>query len=187
MNSRSIDEVYEKNDAMGTRLEALIGSLDQEQLDHLPKGEKWTIENIVEHISIVEAGMVRICAKLLRKAEADDKRADGTISVSDSFLEKTIEIARIKLEAPEIVRPTGERSISESIEKLQENRIQLQELKSAFEKFDSSDQRFPHPFLGDLSAGEWLMLIGGHKARHIKQIERLAEETIVRPGYEEGV
>ena len=27
-----------------------------------------------------------------------------------------------------------------------------------------------------MSAGEWLNLLGGHKMRHIKQIERLAEE-----------
>ena len=187
MNSRSIDEVYEKNDAVSAKLQALIDSLDQEQLNRRADGEKWTIGNIVEHVSIVEARMIGICAKLLRKAESENKLADGMISTSDDFVAKTIEIAQIKLEAPEIVRPTGDRSVEESIELLKENRMHLQELKPSFEKFDSTDYRFPHPFLGDLSAGEWLILIGGHKARHIKQIERMAGLKKARPGYEEGV
>ena len=174
MNSRSIEEVYEKNEEVADRLDALIGSLDEHQIDHLPDGEKWTIGNIIEHVSIVEANMMRICAKLLRKAEAEDKLADGTISTSDIFLEKTTEIATLKLEAPVIVQPTGERSIDESVELLKENRLHLKELKLSFEKFDSTDYRFPHPFLGELSAGEWLILIGGHKLRHIKQIEQRA-------------
>src|SRR5688572_4530839 len=177
MDSRSIDEVYEKNNDVADRLEALVGSLDKEQIDVLPKGEKWTIGNIVEHVSIVEAGVIRICGKLLRKAESEHKAADGTISVSDSFMEKTLEIARLKLEAPDIVQPTKKRSINQSLARLKESRIQLQELKSSFEKFDSTDYRFPHPFLGELSAGEWLMLVGGHKLRHIKQIERLVGQT----------
>ena len=174
MNSLPIDEVYEKNDEAADHLEALIGSLDKDRLDLLPEGEKWTIGNIVEHVSIVEARMIRICGKLLRKAEADGKLADGTISASDSFLEKRVKIATLKVEAPEIVQPTGERSIEESSKLLKENRLHLQELRPSFEKFDSTEHRFPHPFLGELSAGEWLILVGGHKLRHIKQIERRA-------------
>jgi DinB superfamily len=174
MNSLSIDEVYERNDKVADRLEALIGSLDKEQLDRLPEAEKWTIGNIVEHVSIVESGMIRICSKLLREAEAEGKAADGMISATDSFMEKTVEIATLKLEAPEIVQPSGEGSIEESTERLKESRQHLIELKSMFEQFNSTDYRFPHPFLGELSAGEWLMLVGGHKLRHIKQIERLA-------------
>src|SRR5687768_456749 len=114
MNSRSIDEVYEKNNEVADRLEALIGLLDEQQIDYLPKGEKWTIGNIVEHVSIVEAGVIRICGKLLRTAESEGKAADGTISASDSFMEKTLAIARLKLEAPEIVQPTKEGSIDQS-------------------------------------------------------------------------
>ena len=111
MDSRSIDEVYQKNNDVADRLEALVGSLDKEQIDVLPKGEKWTIGNIVEHVSIVEAGVIRICGKLLRKAESEHKAADGTISVSDSFMEKTLEIARLKLEAPEIVQPQKRQAV----------------------------------------------------------------------------
>ena len=174
MEARSIDEVYEKNDAVGRKLTAFIESLDDATVCRLPDGEKWTIANVVEHVSLVESNMIKICSKLLGKAEAENMLADGNIAASDTFKEKAIEIATMKLEAPQFVQPTCEATLQQSMEKFSENREKLYELKSQFEKFDSNGHRFPHPFLGDLSAGEWLMLIGGHKLRHLKQIEKLA-------------
>ena len=174
METRSIDEVYEKNDAVSHKLTEFLISLDDATVCRFPDGEKWSIANVVEHVALVEASMIKICTKLLGKAEAGNMLADGNIASSDSFKEKAIEIATMKLEAPEFVQPTCEATLQQSMEKFSENREKLYELKPQFEKFDSNGHRFRHPFLGDLSAGEWLMLIGGHKLRHLKQIEKLA-------------
>lgn len=174
MKTTSTDEVYERNLAAGERLRSLIVSLEPDKLDQLPENEKWTIANIVEHVSLVEENMIRICAKLLGKAESASESGNGTIETSESFANKAMEIATIKLEAPEIVQPTHEVSVEDSMSKLEANWQKMLELKSAFESFDSNRHRFPHPFLGNLSAAEWLTLIGGHKLRHIKQIEDLA-------------
>jgi hypothetical protein len=175
MRTETIEEVYARNAALGERLKMLVDSLPKEKLNHLPDGEKWTICNIVEHISIVESSIVKICAKLLSKAESDGTLADGAISVSDAFGRKALEIATTKLEAPDFVKPTGEAKVEDSLRVCDENRQKLDEIKPLFEKFDSNIHKFPHPYFGDLSAGEWLNLLGGHKMRHIKQIERLAE------------
>lgn len=174
MEPRTTDEIYERNRAAGDRLRSLIVSLEPAKLDQLPVNEKWTIANIVEHVSLVEESMIRICSKLLGKAESAFEFGNGTIETSESFAKKALEIAAIKLEAPEIVQPTRNASVEESMSRLEENWQRMLELKSAFERFDSNRHRFPHPFLGNLSAAEWLTLIGGHKLRHIKQIENLA-------------
>lgn len=174
MDTNSIDVVFERNEAVGGKLAALLATLDDETVSRLPAGEKWSIANVVEHVALVEANMIRICAKLLGKAESAGQLADGTISTSDSFKEKAMEIATLKLEAPDFVQPTLEAALVASMDRFEENRKALQELKAKFEEFDSNSYRFPHPFLGNLSAGEWLTLIGGHKLRHLKQIERLA-------------
>ena len=71
-----------------------------------------------------------------------------------------------------MVRPTGERSISESFATMAEANARLEQI-SRFWPFDGNKHRFPHPFFGDLSAIEWLVLVGQHKARHIAQIRRL--------------
>ena len=174
MDSRPIDEVYERNFAVGERLRSLISELDPGKMDQVPEDGKWTITNIVEHVSIVEENMIKICSKLLGKAESASELGNGSIETSEVFGQKALEIATMKLEAPKFVQPSCQKTIDDSMSKLEENWQKLTQLKGSFEKFDSRGHRFPHPFLGNLSAGEWLTLIGGHKLRHIKQIENLA-------------
>lgn len=176
MSKKTIADIYADNDRIRQRMSETVGGISEENLSSAIDGEKWTIAQIVEHVSIVESGIIRICAKLLRKAEEAGNNSDGAIKISDAFVERSGEIATMKLEAPEIVHPSGEKTIAESLAKMEENRLAFEELMPAFEAFDSSENKFPHPFFGDLSAAEWLMLSGGHKARHIKQIRRILEK-----------
>jgi hypothetical protein len=56
---------------------------------------------------------------------------------------------------------------------MEESRNRLNELRPLFESVECSDQKFPHPAFGELTAHEWLALVGGHEARHIAQIKRI--------------
>jgi hypothetical protein len=173
MKYETIEEIYNGNNKIRARLKDLVSSLTDEQTSALPEGEKWTVAQIIEHIAMVDEGAMRICAKLLREAEAAGKAADGSVVISDNFREKRAEIAGIKVNAPDIVQPTGGRTIPESIAKLDENTEQLEKMRSIFESVDGTELKFPHPFFGDISAQEWLALKGGHEMRHIKQIEKV--------------
>jgi hypothetical protein len=175
MKYESIEEIFAGNDKIRKRLKDLVAGLTPEQLNALPDGEKWTVQQIVEHISIVDESTVKICAKLLRKAQEAGRNADGRVVISDVFLEKGKEIAAIKVEAPSFVQPTGASSVEQSIARLDATTERLKELRSLFESVDGTEFKFPHPFFGDISAQEWLALKGGHEMRHIKQIERLLE------------
>lgn len=176
MNYQSIEEIYNANEAVRAKLKALVESLTSEQSSALPEGEKWSIAQIVEHIALVEDGMIRICRKLLREAESTGKHFQGTVQISDGFLEKGMELARTKLEAPDFVKPAGGKSITESLTTMDANLSSLRELRPLFESFDGHEFKFPHPFFGDTSTHEWLALKGGHEARHIRQIKRLLEK-----------
>ena len=177
MNYETINDIYEGNNKIRTRLKDLVTSLTPEQLTALPDDEKWSVTQIVEHISMVDESTMRICAKLLKKAqEGGAASADSRVVISDDFRQKGSEIAAIKVDAPSFVQPTGERSIEECIAKLDANSEQLEQLRSLFESVDGTQLKFPHPFFGEISAQEWLALKGGHEMRHIKQIERLLEK-----------
>ena len=173
MKFESIDEIYNTNAGFAAELESLVGKLPRETAEHRPEGEKWSVAEIVEHLAMVEDGMSRICAKLIGKAEENGEASDGTISITSIFEERGVAIARIKVEAPEMVRPTGDRSISGSFATMAEANARLEQLRPLFDQFDGNKHRFPHPFFGDLSAIEWLVLVGQHKARHIAQVRRL--------------
>ena len=172
MSSQTIGDVYASNGAIREKMKQLVVSLSDEQKTHLPDGEKWTIAGIVEHIAIVEDGMTKISAKLLNQAKAAGKTSDGKIRLSENFLAKAAETQNLKLEAPERIHPTGKQTIEESFEKMESSRRALEDLRPLFETVECADFKFPHPFMGDLTAHEWLALIGGHEARHIRQIEK---------------
>ena len=173
MKYETIEEIYNGNDKARTRLKELVSSLTAVQLSALPEGEKWTIAQIVEHISMVDESTTRVCAKLLKKAEDAGQTSDGKVVISDNFLQKGSEIAAIKVEAPDFVQPRAGKTIPESIAKLDENAEQLKQLRELFDSVDGTEFKFPHPFFGEISAQEWLALKGGHEMRHIKQIEKL--------------
>lgn len=173
MKYQTIEEVYAANDKIREGLLATIENISDEQANNLPDGEKWTIAQIVEHIGIVQDGMAKISAKLLTAAQANGKTSDGKIILSDSFSEHAAGAREQKFEAPDRVRPTGNLTLAEAVEKLEESRQKLYDLKPLFETVECSEQKFPHPAFGDLTAHEWLALAGGHEYRHLEQIKRL--------------
>lgn len=178
MNYQNIAEIYDANDKIRESFKLMLEKLTDDQCAAIPDGEKWSLAHIVEHVAIVEEGMTKICAKLLKKAQTGDRKAAVALNISESFVTKAGEIAKLKLEAPDIVKPSGGATINDSLSKMEENRKRLEELRPLFETADAAEYKFPHPFFGDLSAHEWLALIGGHELRHLKQIKTRLEKTV---------
>lgn len=173
MNYQTIEEVYAANDKIRAKFLEVVESISDEQANALPDGEKWTIAQIVEHVAIVEEGMSKISYKLLNEAKASGKTSDGSVKIGESFSKNAAEARDRKFEAPDRVHPSGNVSIADSIKKLEENRRKLYELKPLFETIDCAENKFPHPAFGDLTAHEWLALVGGHELRHLQQIKKM--------------
>lgn len=175
MRYRTIGDVYAANDKIRERLLEVVGGLTEEQENLPTENGKWTLGAVVEHLAKVETGMTQICGMLLKKAEQGGLKSDGSVRFSRSFLEKVreAETENLKFEAPEIVRPEGGRPVSESLELLAESRRRLREMQSLFEAVDGTTGTYPHPAFGEMTAHDWLALIGGHEARHTAQIERI--------------
>ena len=171
MEYKTVDDVYAANAAIREKFKSAFASLTDEQLNAKPDGEGWSVAQIVEHVAIVNGGALRICAKLLSKGEAAGKANDGSVTLSSAFLGAGADGQ--KLEAPEMVRPINNVPIADSIAKLDELQGQYADLKAKFEMVDGIDAKFPHPYFGDLSAQEWLVLSGAHEIRHLKQIRRV--------------
>lgn len=175
MNYQTISEIYEANDKIRERLKNTVSNLNDDQLNLMPADGTWTIANIVEHVSLVDGGIIRLSAKLLTDAREKGEKSDGAAKISEAFLQQA-SIPR-KLQAPERVHPTGKLTVTESLANMDENRQKLEELRPLFESVDCSEFKFPHPYFGDLTAHEWLVLLGGHEERHTKQIEGILSQT----------
>ena len=149
MSNQTIGDIYARNDEIHEKTKQFVAALSDEQKSFLPEGEKWTIAEMVEHIAIVQEGMMKISAKLLNQAKAAGKTASGEARLSENFAAKAAEAQRLKFEAPDRVHPTGNQTIEESLRKMEETRRALEELRPLFESVECSDFKFPHPFMGD--------------------------------------
>jgi hypothetical protein len=176
MKYESLEDIYAGNAKVRERLKAMVESIPPENASVLPDGEKWTIAQILEHVAMVDEGTVKICAKLLKKAQEAGRTYGGEVVISDEFLQKGAEIATMKVDAPSFVQPSAGKSVTESLTKLDETAESLNEMRALFESVDGTAFKFPHPFFGEITAQEWLALKGGHEMRHIRQIERLLEK-----------
>jgi len=169
MEFESIEQIFADNDRTHDNLKSVVADVSDETAAALVDGEKWTISQLVEHI----APSSTVCYKLLSQARDAEMPASGTVAVSSDFKTRSADLGRKKVEAPERVRPTGNFSIVESLARMEENRSRLREIQPMFENYDGNAAKFPHPILGEMSAVEWLVMKGGHEARHTKQIERI--------------
>jgi DinB superfamily len=176
MQFESVADIYNANARSRTKLIAMLQEVSESEAKCLPDNEKWSVREIVEHVAIVNEGIARICDRLLQQAAAEENTSDGRVSVSSSFAGRLAEIATMKVEAPERVHPTGVITVDESLQRIEAATRLFYNLKAGLERYDVSGPKFPHPFFGDLTAVEWLIVAGGHEARHTAQIQNLLDK-----------
>jgi hypothetical protein len=172
MMYKSVDDVFTANEEVRRRLVARVETAGDGQA-RAPQGG-WTVAEIVEHLSIAEPGITRAIERLLRPRSDSEGRQGGLQTFAPFSLDEQAEQARGKIEAPEILRPTG-LPLAEGLARLKESRAALAALRPRFESADYS-RRFPHPAFGPLNAAQWLAFIGMHEERHLRQIERILGE-----------
>jgi len=176
MNYQTVADIFSANSKFRDRLSEVLSDVSEDEAALLPEGEKWSIQQVAEHLALVDIGIGRICAKLIDASKAGAVASDGSFSVTEAFSRRARELAVLKVEAPDRVQPTGDVNIAESLDRIEANRAVFESLRPDFEKLDFSEPKFPHPFFGDLTAGEWLVMAGLHQHRHGKQIENLLEK-----------
>ena len=175
----SVAEIYEAINKTRSKLISTAENLTEEQKNSRENGQGWTAPEIIEHLGIVEGGLVGMFEKLLAKAESagEGVKSDGSLNPPVSFLE-IAEVAKDKkFDAPERMLPHGTQSVTESLIKLQENRNRLNDLRPRIEATDLTNSIFPHPAFGNLNLYQWLAFIGLHEYRHLMQIERILGKT----------
>ena len=171
MKFESIDEVFTANARIRQELAELIAAIPHERVTEVPDGEKWSIQQILEHLVLVDRAALQICSRLLDGARADAKPPTGGEIAGAEFKEKVGSVFGAKLEAPNVVQPTGNVPIAESMSKLEQNQAKFEQLIDDLGKYDLTGHKFPHPYFGPLTAAEWLIMAGGHEARHMRQIK----------------
>jgi uncharacterized damage-inducible protein DinB len=168
----TIADILSANEQAQARFIAAVSNLTEAQANFRPDENQWTIAEIVEHISIVNDGFLRLTHKLLKEAETQARQPQADLNLGHTSLDEN-GAQRGSFQAPDRVQPKGGVSLEDSLAKMSVSLAGFAEVKSRLEAVDLSEQMFPHPALGSLNAYQWMVLLGEHEDRHRGQIERL--------------
>jgi|HubBroStandDraft_5_1064220.scaffolds.fasta_scaffold09113_2 DinB superfamily len=150
----------------------MLGTADEVPADQWrtkPKGGGWCAAEIVAHLIMVERSVVGSADRVVQHAPRRFSRLQR-LHLPLALVEARI----VKRQAPVPVDP----------EMLGEKETMLAELRNIRERVlafleetkerNLAVYRWPHPFLGSLSAYEWFEMVARHELRHEKQMREIA-------------
>jgi hypothetical protein len=179
MAYQSVGEIFASIDETRARLIERMSSLGAGQEAARASADSWSVAEITEHLSLVEKQIVKLTGLMLMKAESGgaQAKADGTIEPVE--LEQIIErSSREKYQSPETARPSGKVTVTDSLAVMRASREALNGLRPRLETTNLASVSYPHPVFGPLNLYEWLVMIGIHEERHLRQIDGALSSSI---------
>jgi uncharacterized damage-inducible protein DinB len=168
MTYYNLEEIFTDKVRILATLEKTVLPLSASQLAFRPAPGVWSVAEVVEHVSIVETGLIRLVRSLTEKAES----VPGTIPAPfEVTLDDGLGSGKTgKIRTRPEFEPKGNVPLAESLHTLRGVQTGLLDLRPRLEAVEVSSVKFPHRALGDMSLGQWLAFIGAHEARHLGQI-----------------
>ncbi|MBS1818782.1 MAG: DinB family protein [Acidobacteria bacterium] len=136
-----------------------------------PGPDRWSVQDVLEHLSIVERGALMRIAGLVEAAPRAEAPVSGTPTPFDRG---RLANRAQKITAPDRIVPTGALSVDASLQSLTESRTRLLALLDAAEGKDLTKVSVEHPALGPLDGYQWISAVSAHEMRHALQIDEIA-------------
>jgi len=151
-----------QNDLLG-----MLAQVSTDQFLYQPTEESWSIAALVEHIILVEKGVLAGVKK------AGTKPADEVITkgLEEEQFRQAMRIRNRKVEAPAQFVPKGIFTNKEAaIEAFNAHRANIADFVKTTD-LPLTHIGFPHFVLGILNGFDWFVFMAGHCERHILQME----------------
>jgi len=162
-------------------LEAVEG-LNAEQQRFRPAADRWSVADCLEHVSIVEKGVLqKIRAVLLAPKPMEETHAGASddASVPDDAILDGVPKRTRRFTSLQETRParrwTDFAQLVRRFEIARERSLRF----AAVTQSDLRGRFFAHPDLGELDCYQWLLFLAAHSERHARQ----AEEVIAHPNF----
>lgn len=142
-----------------------------------PAPSAWSVAETLEHLAIMDEMMNRMVPKLGAQVLDAGGARDGETSSMLGSLDAWDPVAgNFKLVAPDRVAPAGGRSVADSLGRLEKSREELLEHIRALDGLDLTRAAVPHPYFGPLHGYQWLVLLGHHELRHLRQMQQTVQQ-----------
>jgi hypothetical protein len=170
-------ELLQHLDIQHDRLRRAVESVPRERREEKPTPERWSVAEVIEHLSIVETRIARVFTAKLTEArtsgslvaERDESPVVGTIDM-DRVLDRSRRIT-----AAEAVLPSGKLDAEAAWSALEDARTTLRNSVLSADGVALGEIVQPHPVLGPINLYQWIAFAGAHQARHTAQVMELRE------------
>tara|TARA_R110002050_G_scaffold204327_1_gene339637 strand:- start:127415 stop:127960 length:546 start_codon:yes stop_codon:yes gene_type:complete len=133
----------------------------------------WSVTQILEHIILVEEQTVLMTAKRLNTHT--EFKPISLYSWIKVWLMPIVLRLNFKFKAPSVVKPVGNKSLPELMEKWSGVRFQLLQLGESNPAYLKKGI-FKHPFLGVLNFEQVLQFLKIHYSHHLVQMNKLVNQ-----------
>ena len=180
LTTSEIDEARRYLDQARENVLSATEGLSDAQWNYRPASGGWSIAEIVEHMGIIQERILGPFSQALAESP-ESNSADSEII--DTIINTKFADRSRKFNAPEFVRPTGQWTPAESLNRLSRNTARL------IERLESTpglrQRRIPSPPLNAITEGayklmdgyQWILAAAAHNERHTKQILEVKAET----------
>ena len=166
--------VLEQLEASEARVVAATEGLSEAQWSFREGPERWSIAENVEHLILLERFIRGAVERALGQPAEPEKCA--AVAEKHSRVMGLVDVGGQRLNAREVVRPTGLwPELDAAVAEFRRERAET----IAFARGTDADLRthfFPHISFGDLDCYQWLVALGTHAMRHVKQIEAIKSD-----------
>jgi hypothetical protein len=171
----STPQILELLEAERAALLATVERTPESLRARRPAPDKWSMVEVLEHLTRVESGVARLLT--VRGRAAPGAPPEG-VDLSDAQLDAA-RIARLRdradrLEAPERIRPAGTSAPADALRALAAARTELVAALLAADPGALDGAVHTHPALGTLTLRAWAEFVAHHEARHADQVREIA-------------
>lgn len=168
-------EVLSLLDLHRAALERALADVPRARRERRPAPERWSVAEVLQHLSLVEGGITQLLATRIDAARAAGLGAER----ASSPVAPTMDVARVldrsrPITAGEAVWPRPGVDADAAWAMLVERRESLRALIASTDGLALEEVTAPNMVLGPLNAYQWMVFVGAHEARHTAQIREVA-------------
>jgi uncharacterized damage-inducible protein DinB len=153
------------------RLVLTIEGLSTEQRAFRPAEDRWSIADCIEHVTVVESFVLDKIQQVLQSSPEPYRH--GEVQGKDQIVLTKIPAREQRVKGPAQVMPQGRWPNFEELVRQFEATRERSVRFSAVTQASLRDHFFPHPILGPLDCYQWLLFLGAHCERHVRQMEEV--------------
>ena len=176
-----IQEVFTTLDTELALLREAVDQVPVERRSERPSPQRWSVAEILEHLAMTEAVVLKACSRQLAVARESGLPAEThTSPIRPMLPPERVANRERSIDAPVKLVPTGI-DADAAWRQIEEVRERFREFVATCDGLALGHVSFPHPAFGSLDMYQWLLFAAGHHTRHAAQIREVAVQLASTP------